>query len=151
MIGTKLIVIAGAVALVLVGLWGYGHYQYKKGASDLQDKITIQNAALTQAMQAEKDQADANYRGAVLARQAMETTVSDQSKRISGLLGKLAAKRKNTSAAAGPDAAGGDDWIGIFSQCYSAYERVGKDAARMADKIGGLQGYIKSVQPKKSD
>lgn len=139
--------LAGAtLALAAVGgiAW-YGHDQYEAGIDAEHARVESLQRTIEIATQEAKDRADAQYRGAIIARQAAETKLSASTTRISGLLQQLRNRPKATPAVSGSDGAG-DDWIGIFGQCVGRYESVGKDAARLADKVTGLQGYVKSLQ-----
>lgn len=107
--------------------------------------LTVQQAAIERGMQAEKDRADADYRGAILARQAADRLVADQRKRIDGLLDQLRRRSEAARAGSRPDEPG-EDWIGIFGQCVAEYERMGAEAGRLADKVNGLQGYVRAIR-----
>lgn len=132
-----------AVLVVIASIWGYGRYQYSKGHTAARIQSEARALALQQGMQYEKDRADAEYRGAVAARQAVEVAMSDQRDRINGLLDQLR-RAKATGASSGSDAAG-EDGIGMLIDCIDHYERMGKDAARLADKVNGLQQYIRAI------
>ncbi|MFD4837639.1 hypothetical protein ACFWP0_09025 [Achromobacter sp. NPDC058515] len=131
-------------AVVVERQW-YGAQQYQAGADAKQAEIEKRQAAIERAWQEERDRADAKHRGAVLAREAAEKTVVAQRGRIDGLLRQLAQRRTEaTGTGGGPDAAG-PDWIGIIGSCVGRYEQLGKDAARWADQVNGLQGYIRGL------
>lgn len=137
---------AALVAVAILGVRWYGASQYRAGGDARQAEIEKRQAAIERAWQEEKDRADAQYRGAVLAREAAEKTVVAQRGRIDGLLRQLAQRRAETSGAGGGPDATGPDWIGIIGSCVGRYEQLGKDAARWADQVNGLQGYIRSLQ-----
>lgn len=158
------LVLAGAVLLAaaLGGIAWYGHARYKAGQADEKAAALVAQQAAEAAMQEEKDRADAQYRGAVLARQTAEAQVADlrgqvaaAGDRIAGLDGLLQQYRNRPAparAGGGPDAAG-PDWIGIFGECVGRVEKlsdrlaaVGNDAARWADQVNGLQGYVRAMQ-----
>ncbi|WP_191578569.1 hypothetical protein [Achromobacter insolitus] len=125
----------------------YGARQYRAGANAKQVEIEKRQVAIERAWQEEKDRADAKHRGAVLARESAEKTVVAQRGRIDGLLRQLSQRRAEDSrAVSGPDAPG-PDWIGIIGACVGEYEQMGKDAARWADQVNGLQGYIRALTP----
>lgn len=137
---------AALVVVAILGIRWYGANQYKAGGGARQAEIEKRQAAIERAWQEERDRADANYRGAVLAREAAEKTVAAQRGRIDGLLRQLAPRRAEvTSAGGGPDATG-PDWIGIIGSCVGRYEQLGKDAARWADQVNGLRAYVRSLQ-----
>ena len=133
---------------LLVGAWLAWHWRwssgYDAGYAAAQAEAQALNAAIERGLQAEKDRADAEYRGVVLARQAADRLVADQRKRIDGLLDQLRRRPAVAGAGGGPDGAG-EDWIGIFGQCVAEYERMGAEAGRLADKVGGLQNYIRAI------
>lgn len=137
---------AALVAGAVLGVCWYGASQYQAGADAKQAEIEKRQVAIERAWQEERDRADAKHRGAVLAREAAEKTVAAQRGRIDGLLLQLAKRRPEAaSASSGPDAAG-PDWIGIIGSCVGRYEQLGKDAARWADQVNGLQGYIRALR-----
>ncbi|WP_242663384.1 hypothetical protein [Achromobacter denitrificans] len=136
---------AALVAGVVLERQWYGSRQFQAGADAKLAEIEKRQTAIERAWQEGKDRADAQYRGAVLAREAAERTVAAQRGRIDGLLRQLAQRRAEaTGASAGPDATG-PDWIGIIGSCVGRYEQMGKDAARWADQVNGLQGYIRGL------
>lgn len=139
--------VAAILLAVAAGIGWYGHSKYRAGQADARAEIAAQTRALEQGMQYERDRADAEHRGAVLAREAADRLVADQRKRIDGLLDQL--RRRPAPARAEPGTDGtGEDWIGIFGQCVAAYEDMGREAGRLADKVNGLQGYVKAIRSK---
>lgn len=134
---------AAILAALLLGVWGYGQYQYKQGVADEKAAAVLAAISIEQGMQYERDKADARYRGAVLAREAAEKTVADQRTRIVGLLDDLR-RAKTSGTSSGPYDAGVDG-IGILIECIGEYEQMGAEAARLADKVNGLQGYVRTV------
>lgn len=145
--GYAVAAVIGAVlvtGVVLERRW-YGARQYQAGGDARQAEIEKRQIAIERAWQEERDRADAKHRGAVLAREAAEKTVNAQRGRIDGLLRQLAQRRAEAAAAGGRLDATGPDWIGIIGSCVGRYERVGKDAARWADQVNGLQGYIRGL------
>lgn len=139
--------VIGAVLLgaaVLERQW-YGARQFRAGGDARQAEIEKRQAAIERAWQEERDRADAKHRGAVLAREIAEKTVAAQRGRIDGLLRQLAQRRAEAASAGGRLDAAGPDWIGIIGSCVGRYEQLGKDAARWADQVNGLQGYIRGL------
>ncbi|WP_254598585.1 hypothetical protein [Achromobacter piechaudii] len=130
---------------VVLGVRWYGASQYQAGADAKQIEIEKRQAAIERAWQEERDRADAKHRGAVLAREAAETTVAAQRGRIDGLLRQLAQRRTENAADGGRLDAASPDWIGIIGSCDGRYAQLGKDAARWADQVNGLQGYIRAI------
>ncbi|MFQ1062139.1 hypothetical protein [Bordetella trematum] len=152
---------AGALLLagVLVERHWYGAAQYKAGAAAKLAEIEKHQAAIERGWQEEKDRADAERRGAVLARQAVEAQLvkSDRDRaaavaRIDGLRRQLAQRDAASTSASSRSDAAGPDWIGVFGECLGRAEslgrrlgEVGKDAAGWADQVNGLQGYVRAV------
>ncbi len=136
---------AALVVLAVVGVRWYGASQFRAGGDARQAEIEKRQAAIERAWQEERDRADAKHRGAVLAREAAEKTVAAQRGRIDGLLRQLAQRRAEAAAASSRPDATGPDWIGIIGSCVGRYEQLGKDAARWADQVNGLQGYIRGL------
>ncbi|CAB3712562.1 hypothetical protein CEY09_30340 [Achromobacter marplatensis] len=137
---------AALVVSAVLGVRWYGSSQYQAGADAKQAEIEKRQAAIERAWQEERDRADAKHRGAVLAREAAEKTVAAQRGRIDGLLRQLAQRRAEAASDSGGRDATGPDWIGIIGSCVGRYEQLGKEAARWADQVNGLQGYIKALQ-----
>ena len=131
---------AAITAALFFGGWLYGQHQYRQGVNAEKVNAALSKISIEQGMQYEKDRADAEYRQAILERDAAQKLVSDQRARIVGLLNDL----RNAQAShpgSGPNDAGADG-IGILIECIGDYEKMGAEAARLADKVNGLQGYI---------
>ncbi|CAM4226245.1 hypothetical protein [Bordetella muralis] len=161
--GWKGYLVAGAIGAVLVSLgvlawswrWSSG---YDAGHAAALAEVKAQQAAIERGMQVEKDRADAQHRGAVLARQlaeqkaqTLELELTAVNTRIDGLLRQHRNRTPTAGAVRGPDAAG-PDWIGILGECLARAEslsrrlgEVGADAAGWADQVNGLQGYVRSI------
>jgi len=139
------------VALALaVCAWRYDRsQQFTQGYAKAQFDARLLNADIERATQQEADRADAQYRGAVLARETAQKTVAAQRARIDGLLEQLRRRPSTANAGGGSDDAGAD-WIGVLASCVAEYERLGGDAARLADKVNGLQGYVQAVSTRSS-
>lgn len=137
----------------------YGARQYHAGAEAKQTEIERRQVAVERAWQEEKDRADAKYRGAVLARQQIESklVLAERSRdaafaRVDGLRKQLAVRGAATSYAGSGSDDVGPDWIGLFGECLGRAQRLGRrlgevgtDAARWADQVNGLQGYIRAL------
>ncbi|TEA78629.1 hypothetical protein [Allopusillimonas ginsengisoli] len=137
-----------ALALLALAGWWLHHSGYRQGVADQKAKTVLQQIAIEQGMQYERDQADAQYRGAVLAREAAQKDVASVRARLDGLLRERSDNAKTAHASSRSDDAGADG-IGILIECVQEYDYMGREAARLADKVGGLQGYVRSVQTKK--
>lgn len=138
---------AGALLLAggLVERHWYGTAQHKAGAAAKLAEIEKRQAAIERGWQEERDRADAEYRGAVLARQAAEKDLAAERGRIDGLLRQLAQQRAAAASAGGRPDATGPDWIGVIGACVWEYEQLGRDAAGWADQVNGLQGYVRAL------
>lgn len=141
----RYVIAAAVIALSVAAIWGYGHYQYRQGVADTKTEAVLQQIAIEQGMQYERDRADADYRGAVLAREAAQKDAAAVRARLDGLLRQHRDNAKDAGASSGPDAAG-PDWIGVVGACYAEYADLGADAAGWADQVNGLQGYVRAIQ-----
>ncbi len=156
--------VAGAVLIagvVLERQW-YGARQYRAGGDARQAEIEKRQAAIERAWREERDRADAQFRGAVLARQQAESKLAQAERdrdaafaRIGGLRKQLAARDAQASYAGGRPDGASPDWVGLFGECLDRAQRlgrrlgeVGKDAAGWADQVNGLQGYIRGLGAK---
>lgn len=165
LIGWKGYAVAAVVGAALLGgtvlerQW-YGVRQYRAGADAKQAEIEKRQAAIERAWQEEKDRADAQYRGAVLARRQTESKLAQAERdrdaafaRVGGLRKQLAVRGAAAPYASGGLDGAGPDWIGLFGECLARAEslgrrlgEVGKDAAGWADQVNGLQGYIRGME-----
>lgn len=137
---------AAAVLLAIAaGVGWYGHGKYQAGYA--QAKVEAQLAAISieQGMQYERDRADAKHRGAVLARETALATLAGVRGQLDRLQRAHGRDPENPSTGRRSDAAG-PDWIGGFAACYGEYADLAADAARWADTVNGLQGYVRAVQ-----
>ncbi|GAB2913609.1 hypothetical protein GCM10027278_37790 [Paralcaligenes ginsengisoli] len=142
---SKYVIGAGILVALVLAVLGYGHHQYTAGHVQAKADAAVAARSLEIAMQEEKDRADANHRGAVLARQAAEKTADAERARLDGLLQHYRRLAKAAGAGGRPDATG-PDWIGVFGACYAEYAELGKDAGQLADQVNGLQGYIQAIR-----
>jgi len=150
---------AALVVVALLGVRWYGSSQYHAGGDARQAEIEKRQAAIERAWQEERDRADAQFRGAILARQQAESKLAQAERdrdaafaRIGGLRKQLAARDAQASYAGGRPDGAGPDWVGLFGECLDRAQRlgrrlgeVGKDAAGWADQVNGLQGYIRAL------
>ena len=139
-------VAVGAAAVLLVGAGAalYGAYQYRAGGDARQAEIEKRQAAVERGWQEERDLADAQYRGAVLAREAAKTGLVAARAELDRVLRANGRDPANPRAGGRPDEAGAD-WIGGFAACYAEYGGLAADAAEWADQVNGLQGYIRGL------
>ena len=153
----------GGAAVVLVlsaGVVVYGAHQFRAGGDVRQAEIEKRQAAIERGWQEERDRADAKHRGDLLVRQQVEAKLAQVERdrdaafiRVDGLRKQLAARRAEASRAGGRSDGASPDWIGLFGECLSRTESlgrrlgaVGKDAAGWADQVNGLQGYIRGLR-----
>lgn len=142
--GHAILIGAGAVVFAAVGIYLYGKAEFRAGYEGAQQDAQAQVQRIEQGMQHEKEQADARLRGAVLAREAAERDLVAARSSLDGLL--RAHGRYPADPATSPRADGTDpDWIGGFAACYAEYSELASEAAVWADRVNGLQDYIRSV------
>lgn len=135
---------AGAVVLAALGVLMYGKSQHSAGYSDAQTDTLAQVQRIEQGMQYEKEKADARLRAAVLAREAAQRDLALARGNLDGLLRAYGRDPAHPTASARTDGAD-PDWIGGFATCYAEYSALASDAAVWADRVNGLQGYIRAV------
>ena len=139
-------VLAGVVTVVLaaVGVRLYGKTQHRAGYADAQQDAQALVQRIEQGMQHEKEKADARLRGAVLAREAAAHDLAAAHSRIDGLLRAHGHDPTNPIASARTDGAD-PDWIGGFATCYAEYSALASDAAVWADRVNGLQDWVRMI------
>lgn len=143
--GYAILLGAGAVVFAVVCIHLFGKTQRRAGYEDAQQDAQAQVQRIEQGMQHEKEQADARLRGAVLAREAAERDLAAARSSLDGLL--RAHGRDPADPATSPRADGADpDWIGGFATCYAEYSTLASDAAIWADRVNGLQDWVRLVQ-----
>lgn len=144
-IRAQLIIAVAVAGLLAGGAWLLHHDGYRQGEADTRAEAVLQTIAIEQGMQYERDKADANYRGAVLARNAALRDLTAVRADLDRLLRTHGRDPTNPSASRRPDDTG-PDWIGGFAACYGEYEQLATDAAGWADQVNGLQGYVRAVR-----
>lgn len=134
------------LAAVIGAAWRtHGAAQYRAGYAQAKTDAAIAAAALSEGIQYERDRADAIHRGAVLAREAAQRDFVAARSQLDGLLRAHGRDPANPRARGRPDEAG-PDWIGGFGACYAEYADLAADAAKWADQVNGLQGYVRAFQ-----
>lgn len=148
MIGPYKYAVAG-VALVAAGagvLW-YGASRYGAGY----DAAVVEMAKLARQeeirLREARDAAELKWREAELARAASEKLIDDQRGRIDRLLGDLARQARSPKPASATDGARATG-VDVLTSCVREYDSMGRDAARLADKVNGLQEYVRAVTTK---
>lgn len=147
-IPTRLLICAGIILLVAVAFWGYGRHEYSQGAKNERIKIEKVQEDIRKAQQVDKDKADADYRGKIYATQQKARDLDAKLVSTNRVLADLRGKLKSAGTCSGLNDAG-TDWIGVLGESWAEYTDLGKETARLADKVGGLQGYIRAVSGKK--
>lgn len=135
---------AAAALLVGAGVVLYGASREADGVAKERVRAEAAQRAITEAYQLEKDRADAQYRGAVLAREAAKTGLAAARAQLDRVLSAAGRDPANPRAGRRPDEAGAD-WIGGFAACYAEYGDLAIDAAEWADQVNGLQGYVRGL------
>jgi hypothetical protein len=152
------IAVAAGLALALAAVLGirwYGSHQYASGHAQAQleaqaaaAKLSEQRRAQEQAAQEQADENYAKYHGQVLATQArVAGFYADDVGRLRKQIADLQSARAATHPATGTGADGstGPDVIGAFAACAGRYDEVVQYAAGLADKVTGLQGYVRAA------
>ncbi|MFY2945797.1 hypothetical protein ACOTJB_23550 [Achromobacter xylosoxidans] len=138
----------GGAAVVMVlgaGVLLYGAHREAAGVTKERARAEAAQRAITEAYQLEKDRADAQYRGAVLAREAAKAGLAAARADLDRVLRAAGRDPANPRAGRRPDEVG-PDWIGGFAACYAEYGDLATDAAGWADQVNGLQGYIRGLR-----
>lgn len=142
--------VAGAALLAALGLgvWLYGNQREASGyaARDAEAKIELgqrQTALYEEQVKNEKFRAENDRKlQALKAATAAELAASASTSARLRQLAADAIRARDQALTAGGIAREGADWIGGFAACQSEYELLGKDAARIADKLRGLQDQV---------
>ncbi|CAB3947253.1 hypothetical protein LMG7053_02347 [Achromobacter ruhlandii] len=139
--------IGGAAVVMALGAAFALNGAHREAAGVAKERARAESAqrAMTEAYQLEKDRADAQYRGAVLAREAAKTGLAAARADLDRLLRANGRDPANPRAGRRPDETG-PDWIGGFAACYAEYGDLAADAAGWADQVNGLQGYIRGLR-----
>lgn len=145
LIANKYVLGATGVLLVLVAFWGHGRYQRSQGASQERAKFTQEQIAIALGQQVEKDRADAIYRGQILASQATAKKWAAELDSTGRMLQSLRKQLQAAGTCSGLNDAG-EDWIGILGRSWAEYQGMANEAGRLADKVTGLQGYVRAIR-----
>lgn len=143
--GYALLAGGAVVVLAAAGVHMYGKAQHRAGYADAQQDAQALVQRIEQGMQYEKEKADVRLRVAVLARETAERDLVTARSSLDGLL--RAHGRDPAHPTASPRADGADpDWIGGFATCYAEYSTLASNAAIWADRVNGLQDWVRLVQ-----
>ena len=141
--------VTGALAIAIV--FAYGQVRYKQGLKHADYVITQERNKLLEIqlneiarLEYEKFEAEREFY------ELKDETVRelDAAKSVADRLRQQvddARRRQRSESASGTHGAGGD-WIGGFAACVTEYESLGRDCARTADKLRGLQGFQNRIQ-----
>ncbi len=102
---------AGAALVLGSGVALYGAHREVAGVTKERARAEAAQRAMTEAYQLEKDRADAQYRGAVLAREAAKIGLAAARAELDRVLRAAGRDPANPRAGRRPDEAG-PDWIG---------------------------------------
>ena len=158
------LIAAAAAAAIAAGCFYAGYHvrslSAERDAAAQQAKLsTAQATAQARARQIEsqmsaaQEKADHDYQALVDSTTAQVSTLADTARRLQQRLST--AERARAAAAHSGASSGSDDartdWIGVVGACAADYQQLATDDAHRADKIAGLQGYIRGVMqaPKK--
>lgn len=138
--------VGAAVIVAGVSAWSWRWTSgYAAGHAAALAEVQTKQAAIERGMQVEKDREDAIHRGAILAREASARDLASARARLDRLLREHGSDPANPRAGRGLDGSG-PDWIAGFAECYAAYGDLASDAARWADQVNALQGYVKAIR-----
>lgn len=151
--------VKGAVGLLLglVAIWAYGKYQHGVGYAERDMKARLELGARQTALYNEQTRLEnERYANDLYVQQLKADSilgVTNLNAIVEQLRGHLfAAGGQHTSSSTGGRIDGGDpDWIGIIGTCWGDYAELGKEAAGYADRVNGLQDYVRRIQGGKFD
>lgn len=147
LLANKYVLGAAGLLLALATMGGYGRYQYSRGVDQERARIERQQIDIALAQQMEKDRADAIYRGQILASQAAADKWAAELDTTSRMLQSLRKQLQTAGTCSGLNDAG-EDWIGILGASWAEYQAMANEAGRLANKVTGLQGYVRALKSK---
>lgn len=142
--------VAGALVLAALGfgVWMYGNHRESTGYAerDAEAKIELgqrQQALYEEQIKNEKLREENDRRVQKLKAEteielARAATTSERLRVTSA----NAIRERDKAITSGRVTDPGTDWIGVFAACQSEYGMLGKDAARIANKLRGLQDQV---------
>jgi len=156
-IKTDLIIAALALACAGLAVWSYGHNQYRDGVADGQTAMREQAQkdldAAVEKQKAEDASVRANVESAhvqdVQRAEAAASAASAAQSSVRRLQQLLAAARSAPSASDPGPGRLIDDAAEVsrrFSECVGQYQQVAAGAESDANKVIGLQSYIRSIK-----
>jgi len=148
------LLIAAVLLAIAAGIGWYGHTRYEAGYAARETKAQLDAAAQKEAFYAERTRlenernaADEKYQALKSDSAARSADVDAQLSRLRSQLSAARSQHIDPGAAAGTDDAD-PDWFGIIGTCWGDYAELGKEAAIYADRVNGLQGYVRAIQSK---
>lgn len=149
---------AAAAAAIAAGCFYAGYHVRSLSAERDAAKVSATLSSATATAQARareietqmgaaQEKADHDYQALVDSTTAQVSTLADTARQLQRRL-SVAKHPRGTAAhssAAGSTDDSGTDWIGGFATCAADYEQLATDDAKRADKVNGLQGYIRGV------
>lgn len=138
--------VAGLVSVLLVSGVAYKSYRYGYDARDsiaVQDQIRTQDEIirLKEQQEEKRKEAESKYQGLKDETENAISALSDVNDRLRDQA-RNAIRERDKAKAASRTYETGADWIGAFASCHAEYDKLGKDAARIADKLRGLQVFV---------
>lgn len=139
-----------ALMLLIVGIFGYGHWQNKKGyhQAQLESKAAIVDLEIKYRAQEQLAQkkADNNYAEYEAQKIATQKSSDSLSTTANSLRSQLALYKRRLSEATGNKEgaiATGGAGLDILSECTIEYEGMAKEAGRLANKVNALISQLK--------
>ena len=144
---------AAGLLLLLAAVWAYGQYQHSQGWAERDTQAKLDLAARQTALYNEQVRLENERNAADQRYQALKadttTRVADLDADVARMRQRLSAYSKHSGAGPAGGADGADpDWIGIVAACWSDYASLGKEAATYADRVNGLQDYVRGMASK---
>jgi uncharacterized protein YlxW (UPF0749 family) len=129
---------------VAIGAFFYGQHigktsvlvAWEKERLELSESARAKEQTLNQSIQRLNDDLAKEKTRRIASDRALDNGLRNFETAISGI-------PKNTSTPSGTDGAGTSE---ILGQCAKELVEVAKDADRLAEKVTGLQDYVKAVQ-----
>lgn len=138
-----------ALMLLIVSVFGYGHWQNKKGyrQAQLEAKAAVADLEIKYRAQEQLAQKKADNNYAEYEAQKLVTQKSSDSlaTAANSLRNQLTIYKRRLSEAPGNKEgaiATGEAGFNVLAECTVEYEGMAKEAARLADKVNGLIAQI---------
>ena len=153
LLANKYVLGAAGLLLALAAIWAYGQYQHSQGWTERDTQAKLDLAARQTALYNEQARLENERNAADQRYQALKADtaarVADLDADAARLRQRLSAYRQHQGAGTVSGTDGADpDWIGIVAACWSDYASLGKEAATYADRVNGLQDYVRGMASK---